>query len=155
METKTITIHGYDFRVPLRYAPGHICTLTEANVLNQKMVRNVSQIFWKRIAERGSLSLNDVGTVQNDIIDFSLSYSFGTGRDPVADEALAIAEAVVRKRIKDQKGNITDYTKASIAQQAKIVLGSSVGAEIIALARKRVVELQAAAKAVSEGGLGL
>ena len=145
-----ITINGYIFQVPSPYAVGHVCTKAEADVLNRKLHANLRANFSKEVAERmtrfgGQIESYNLAQMKNDFAEYAASYSFN-GPDPVEVEALIIAHGIVRRAIKDKGMNISDYSKAQLAEQAELLLNGNLRGEILRLARDRVTSLQAAAQ---------
>lgn len=140
----TILISGHRFSVPSPYASGHVCNAAEAEILNRKLHENLRTNFAKRIDElvlEGGCEIK----VEQEFHDYSSSYHLG-GPDPSDEEALAIARQIVRTQLKGQGHNLTDYSKASLTELAKVLLNGEAGGEIRVMAADRVRAIQKAAK---------
>lgn len=145
----TITISGYTFTVPTPFAAGHVCTEAEAGVLNRALHANLRRNFAKTVDEaredmRNGTWNGDQRTLQAAFDIFARDYQFG-GTDPVAAEALVIAEQIVRQSLRARKLNVTDYTKAQLIDQAEALLEGPQGPEIRSLAETRTKMIRNAA----------
>lgn len=148
-----ITIAGYAFKVPRPFRAGHVCTQAEAEVLNRKLHENIRGNFSKRVKEAtsGNSSLREDGILkklQTELDDYSHDYVFGG--DSIASEALVIATDIVRRAIKANGKNLSNYSKSDLASQAEVLLRGKLKDQILCMARERVSALQAAAQAELE-----
>lgn len=144
----TITISSYTFSVPRPYAAGHVCSQAEAEVLNRKLHENLRLNFGKRIAQENFGPTENgyaPAKLQSEFDSYASTYTFG-GPDPALAEASIVALDVVKRAIKARGGNVSDYSKAQLADQASAILAGPHGPDIRNMARERVTALQAAAK---------
>lgn len=139
----TITIAGKPFSVEARYAEGHTLSANEASALNQVLFENLRNNFASKAKEGADQAAFDA---------YASSYQFGvrTGgggsRDPIEQEAMSIARDTVRDAIKRAGKKLADYSAAAISAAAtKLLENESKGAEIRALAKERVAQMQEAA----------
>jgi hypothetical protein len=139
-----ITIQGHPFRVPLRYAAGHVLLENEASALNQTFHENLRNNFAKKVAEGVEAGV-PMETLQQQLDDYANDYAFGvrTGGgfrgDPVMTQAMNIAREVVRQAIKSKNLNQDEWPASKITAVAKALLdtqGENGG--IIQTARKQV-----------------
>jgi len=123
-----ITIQGQVFRVPIRYAAGHVLTEGEAGALNQTLHENLRNNFAKKVADGTEAGL-PLETLQEQLDDYASEYQFGarTGGvrgDPVMTLALNIAREMVRQVIKQKKLPDDDWPPSRITTAAKALLES-------------------------------
>ena len=143
----TITISGYAFTVPSPFAEGHVCTEAEAQVLNRAMHANLRRNFARRVEEvarRAPPMSAEIAELQAELDSLASSYRFG-GPDPSEFEALVIAEQIVRQALRNNKKNITDFSREQLTDQAKALLASPRGGEIRRLANERTKMIRQAA----------
>jgi hypothetical protein len=143
-DVATITIAGNPFTIPDRYEEGHELSAGEASALNQTLRENV----------RNNLSKKE-GLTQEAVNEYAASYQFGiraagAGRtaDPVMAEALRMARAQIKEKLKTSGKKPSDYSAEAINTAAKNALQHpQFGPPIMELARKRVAEAQSIASA--------
>lgn len=141
-----ITIQGNTFRVPLRFAAGHVLKENEAGALNQTFHENLRNNFAKKVKDAGENP--DLAALQAELDSYAESYAFGvrTGggggatRDPVMSEAMRIAKKQIGDLIRAKGGKVNDYEPAAITNAAKALLQRPEGEQIMAVARARVEE---------------
>lgn len=155
-----ITIAGKVFSVPVRYEEGHELTAGEASALNQTFHENLRNNFAKRIKEGGEAGVSDED-LQAELSKYAEDYQFGIRsgggavRDPVMAEAMNIGKAQVRAALKKKGVKITDVAGSAITDAAKKLVNHEVhGPKIMAVAKQRVAEAQAAAGADLEDLIG-
>src|SRR5262245_42373901 len=86
-----ITIKGTVFRVPIRYAAGHVLTEGEAGALNQTLHENLRNNFAKKVADGQEAGL-PVDTLQQQLDDYAAEYQFGARAGGVrGDPVLTLA----------------------------------------------------------------
>jgi len=148
-----ITIQGQTFRVPIRYAAGHVLTDGEAGALNQTLHENLRNNFAKKVSEGQEAGVPNE-TLQQQLDDYANDYQFGvrTGGggfrgDPVMTLAMGIAREMVRAAIKQKGLDQDDWPAARISQAAKQLLDSQGDdGKIIQTARRQVDAEKEAAK---------
>jgi hypothetical protein len=143
-----ITISGHTFTVPCPYSHGHVCTEAEARILNQVYHSRLRKNFADRVQPNaaGVISNELLAIYQTQLNDYANTFSL-EGSSAVDAEALTIALEVIRKSIKDRGNRIGDYTKSTLNEFARGLLSGPQGPAIIQLARRRVSEVDEAAKA--------
>jgi len=155
-----ITIQGKPFRVPVRYAAGHVLNEGEASALNQTLHENLRNNFAKKVNEGVEAGLPDE-TLQQQLDDYASDYQFGvrTGGggfrgDPVLTLAMNVAREFVRQAIKTKGLNQDDWPASKISTAAKALLDSQgENGKIVATARKQVeAEREAAKEAMASVG---
>lgn len=116
-----LTIAGKTFEAPARYEAGHVLTANEAASLNQTMLENVGNNFRKRVKD-GKETLD---TLQAAFFDYVKGYSFGvrTARtaspgDPVGAEAIRLALAFIKDKIRNGGKKVADYTTVQLNEAA-------------------------------------
>lgn len=144
MRTEEITINGHIFHVDCPYTEGHPCTATEAAILNRKLHAGLRANFSK-IMDSMVVTPETMREVSKAFSEYASTYSLN-GADPIELEARVIAEAVVRASIKAAGKNISDFSKSSISDQAKVLLRGDLAVDIYEQARVRVKAIQVAAK---------
>lgn len=147
-----ITIAGQVFNVPVRYEEGHELTAGEASALNQTYHENLRNNFAKQVKEGLESGNETVESLQSKLDTYAADYQFGvrTGggavRDPVQAEAMNIAKSHIRGALKKKGVKVTEVTASAITEAAKKLLAHEHhGHKIMALAKQRVAEAQAAA----------
>lgn len=90
---KIITIANTEYSIPQPFAEGHVCSVNEANALNQLLAENCRNNFAEKVkkAEDGNKPS------QEDFEKYVAGYEFGvrsvTSSDPVEKEMRKIVEA--------------------------------------------------------------
>jgi len=148
-----ITIQGTTFRVPIRYAAGHVLTDGEAGALNQTLHENLRNNFAKKVSEGQDAGV-PMETLQQQLDDYANDYQFGvrTGGggfrgDPVMTLAMNIAREMVRAAIKQKGLDQDQWPAARISQAAKALLDQQgEDGKIIQTARRQVDAEKEAAK---------
>lgn len=148
--TETITIAGEAFQAPVRYEEGHELTAGEASALNQTYHENLRNNFAKKVTEAKKTGAIDLAAFQAEFDTYAASYAFGvrTGgggapRDPVMSEALRIAKSMIRDALKKKGRKVSEVDASALNEKAKVLVQNK--PEILALAKQRVAEQQAAA----------
>ena len=129
-----ITIAGQTFSVPEPFAEGHTLDANEAGVLNQTYAENVRNNNASKVSEaieaakKEGAPAFDLAAMQKEIDDYTADYQFGQRRggasgDPVEREALNQAREIVRSKIREKGGKLSDYKAADITAKAQEVLG--------------------------------
>jgi hypothetical protein len=148
-----ITIQGQVFRVPIRYAAGHVLTDGEASALNQTLHENLRNNFAKKVVE-GTEAGVPLETMQQQLDDYASEYQFGvrTGGggfrgDPVMTTAMNIAREMVRQAIKLKNLPDEEWPASRISQAAKALIESQgEDGKIVTTARRQVDAEKEAAK---------
>lgn len=139
-----ITINGNTFEIPVRFGPGHVCSIGDAQVLQAKFAERIRKRFADKIGATCTAS-GHVGW-QNRIWQMAEEFVFDFD-NPVEAEAFVMAQQVVKQAIRRDKGFLKDYTQASINEAARKVLQSEAGEAIRKMAADKVAGIEAAAKA--------
>jgi hypothetical protein len=148
-----ITIQGSVFRVPIRYAAGHVLTEGEAGALNQTLHENLRNNFAKKVAE-GTEAGVPMETMQQQLDDYANDYQFGVRSggggfrgDPVMTLAMNVARELVRNAIKTKGLDTDEWPASRISQAAKALLDSQgEDGKIMQTARKTIEAEKEAAK---------
>lgn len=150
-----ITIAGLTFSVPEPFSEGHVLDANEAGVLNQTYAENIRNNQAAMVAEAKEKAEKEGGSVdlaalQSAIDDYTANYQFGQRRggasgDPVEREALNQAREIVRQKIREKGGKLSDYKAADITAKAQEVLG-----KYPQIREKARITVEAQQKAASE-----
>jgi glucuronate isomerase len=148
-----ITIQGQTFRVPLRYAAGHVLKENEAGALNQTLHENLRNNFAKKVAE-GLEANTGMEVLQQQLDDYAAEYEFGVRgggggpRDPVRTLAMNVARDLIRRTLKSKGIDLDQWPASKISQAASQLLDSQgEDGRIISHARQQVEAEKAAAQA--------
>lgn len=141
-----ITIAGKTFNAPVRYAEGHELTEGEASALNQTYHENLRNNFAKKVKEAVEAGSFDQSAMQTTFDAYAAEYAFGvrTGggggapRDPVMAEALKIAKAILKDKMKAAGKKPNDYSAEAITNAAKALIQRD--EKIMETARARISE---------------
>jgi len=145
-EIETVVINGFTFSYRKRFFPGHVCTVAEANVLNQQLKKNLRRNFAANVPAEGHVIPEGVGDViLQGFREYESTYAFG-GPDPVALEAEIIALEIVKRIIKSEGKLISNFTTDQLNELAADVLKGPHSERILAQARQRVIIIQKAAQ---------
>ena len=153
MQYDQITIQKQTFRVPVRYAAGHVLTEGEASALNQTYHENLRNNFSNKVTA-GLEADVPLETLQQQLDDYAADYQFGvrTGGggfrgDPVMTYAMNVAREMVRKYVKSKNLSADEWGAAQVSAAAKKILDQQgPDGKIITYARKQVeAEKQASA----------
>lgn len=160
--TQTVTIQGFEFSIPARYAEGHVLNANEASAMNQLFAENVRNNAASKIkkakaeaeeagtefsldADRG----DEAGSLRQEIQAYAETYEFGARVarasepvDPIQKEAYRIATDLVLGKLRDANVKKKDLADGVFDETvAKIQAGEKVQK----LAIKRVKEREALA----------
>lgn len=144
-----ITIQGETFTCIGPYNPGHVCTATEAEILNQKFRERIRAKFSQRVKDFWEKVPGWHQKLQEELDEITAGYSLN-GLDPVQIEAFCIALSIVKTNLRAAGKNVSDYARSALTTMAEEVLQGPQRGEIALMARERVVALQKAAKAELE-----
>ena len=110
--TTPITIQGHTFEAPARYAEGHVCSLNEANTLNQTLAENLRNNFASRLKKaieaseaEGGPEL-DLDALRAEFAEYAETYEFNGKRaarapvDPIEKEATKIAGQMIAEALR-------------------------------------------------------
>lgn len=147
MPTKMISIGGEKFEVTAPYAEGHVCTATEAKVLNQTRAENIGNNFRAEVKKARDEG-NGYDAVRASLSAYDAEYTFAMGgttrtpTDPVEREAQALASAAITAKLKDKGIKLKDYLAVEGNQEKydAALEKLSMQDDVIAAARKRVEE---------------
>ena len=109
----TITVSHYQFTISTPYLPGHICTETEAQLLNKYRISNLTKLIERRVQKYQKLypqeevfSFEHLEELQQEVEQDVNNYQFSF--DPLKDkistlerERLAIAKEIAIQTIPD------------------------------------------------------
>jgi len=151
-----ITIAGHTFDVPEPFSEGHVLDANEAGVLNQTYAENIRNNMASKVNDAIEESKKeggapfDLAAMQQLVDDYTADYQFGQRRggasgDPVEREALNQAREIVRQKIREKGGKLSDYKAADITAKAQEVLG-----KYPQIREKARVTVEAQQKAASE-----
>lgn len=149
-----IRIQGIDFKVPVRYAAGHVLKENEAGALNQTLHENLRNNFAKRVTD-GIEANVPKEVLQQQLDDYAADYQFGVRSgggggfrgDPVMTLAMNIARDRVRNAIKAKNLDTEEWPATRISQAAKALLDTQgEDGKIVQLARQQVEAEKASAK---------
>jgi len=152
-----ITIQGALFRVPIRYAAGHVLTEGEASALNQTLHENLRNNFARKVSE-GTEAGVPQETLQQQLDDYANDYQFGirTGGggfrgDPVMTLAMNAAREIVRQAIKVKSLDQDEWPASRISAAARALLDTQGDDGIIVKTARQTVEAErVAAKAAMD-----
>lgn len=160
--TQTVTIQGFEFSIPAKYAEGHALNANEASAMNQLFAENVRNNAASKIkkakteaeAAGNEFSLDadrgeEAGSLRQEIQDYAETYEFGARVarasepvDPIQKEAYRIATDLVLGKLRDNNMKKKDLADGVFDETvAKIQAGEKVQK----LAIKRVKEREALA----------
>jgi hypothetical protein len=154
-----ITIQSKVFRVPIKYAAGHVLKDNEAGALNQTFHENLRNNFASKVRDGVEAGLDDQ-TLQQQLDDYASTYEFGvrgaggTRGDPVITLAMNLARELIRRAIKNNKLNEEDWPATRVTQAARQLLDSQGDdGSLVKTARRQVeAEKAAAESAMKEAG---
>jgi hypothetical protein len=155
-DREELTIQGLDFTAAPRFAEGHVLTANEANALNQTFFENLRNNFAGRVKkvkeEHGENIESVMDELQGEFDTYAEAYEFGVRKtaapkDPVTAKALVLAKQAIRTAIQASGAKVKDYTAEAIEEAAANYLKTEAGAELLEVAKARIAEEQAAAKA--------
>jgi hypothetical protein len=145
-----ITIQSKVFRVPIKYAAGHVLKENEAGALNQTFHENLRNNFATRVRDGVEAGLDDK-TLQQQLDDYAATYEFGvrggggTRGDPVLTLAMNLARELIRKAIKNNKLNEEEWPATRVTQAARQLLDSQGEDGSLIKAARRQLEAEKAA----------
>lgn len=125
---RSVTIQGYDFKIPCPYAEGMTLTIAQAGVLNQTLAENVRNAWADRIKKLKETATDDSPldqkAVQGQIEEFLEDYEFGVRRgrapaDPVEREKMVIARDIVKAALRKQDFKISEIPADEINRLAE------------------------------------
>lgn len=140
-----ITIQGKTFRVPIRYAAGHVLTEGEAGALNQTLHENLRNNFASKVRDGDEAGVPQE-TLQQQLDDYASEYAFGQRGggggfrgDPVMSLAMSVSRELVRKAIKEKNLDQDEWPASRITTAAKALLDSQgPDGKIVSTARRTV-----------------
>ena len=103
-----ITIQGETFSCPVPFAEGHVCTLHEANALNQLTKENVRNNFAPRV-KAGKENSTDPAQIASDFEAYVVGYEFGERKGGGPQER--VLECDVPPRCRDRGEQIIQPVK--------------------------------------------
>lgn len=144
--TGSFVIQGVTFSIVKPFAEGHVCSASEAGVLNQTLAENVRNNLSTRVKavqdkakEEGKPF--DQKAMQAEIEKYIEEYDFGVRRgrgpvDPVDREALIIATEEVKNALRENGFKIAEFDTAQIRSLAEDTIEQNPA--IMKLAKTRV-----------------
>lgn len=152
MSTEEITIQGYVYKAPMRYAAGHALKENEAVALNQLLHNNLRNNFGQKVtkakkdAEANGKQI-DAAALQTQWDEFAARYEFGTraGKggttpaDPAEHLALVRAKDIVRRAAKEKD---LKWSAAQIDEAASQLLAKQGPSGTLITAAKQQVEAE-------------
>lgn len=154
-----ITIQGKTFRVPMKYAAGHVLKDNEAGALNQTFHENLRNNFANKVRDGEEAGVG-LDVLQQQLDDYAASYEFGVRGgggvrgDPVRTLAMNITRNLIRQKIKENKLSEDDWPAERVTQAARQLLDAQgEDGKIMQMARQQVeAEKAAANEAMQEAG---
>lgn len=148
-----ITIQGTVFKVPIRYAAGHVLTEGEASALNQTFHENLRNNFASKVRDGVEAGL-PIETIQQQLDDYASDYQFGQRGggggfrgDPVMTLAMNIAREMVRNAVKTKGLDAEDWPASRVSQAARALIDSQgESGKIVETARKQIEQERLAAQ---------
>lgn len=142
----SVIIQAKSFEIPKPFAEGHVCTSSDAGVLNQTVAENTRNNFADRVKKAVEAAQSegiefDLKKMQAEIDEYLETYEFGVRRgrgpaDPVEREALNIAKDIVRKAIREKGMKLGDIDVENINKLAEQVVAEN--PEVSKEAKRRV-----------------
>lgn len=153
-ETPTLIL-GISFQCPAPYQAGHVCTASEARVLNSELAENVRNNFTKRVkavktAHGGNPPPHQLLALRAEFAAYAAQYAFGSGKstrgsnDPVLRQALEIARPLARNMWRE-KGLDPKHDQEGFNGLVAQIASSP---RVLAEAQRRVDAVQAVASSV-------
>ncbi len=153
-ETKTVTIQGEEFALPVRYVEGHTLNAIEAKVLSQTWMENIRNNTAKYLKDAADPETDTTMEQAREAVmvvaaryEFTAAAAAGTRSSytPEQKEARSIARAGIKAQLAEQGKKISDVDKDALA--AAIQTASELD-HIVKLAKKRVKEATAASDGI-------
>lgn len=122
--TGSFAIQSKTFQIPKPFPEGHVCTLSEAGVLNQILAENTRNNWAARIKKDVEEGTFDQAKMQAEIDEYLENYEFGVRRgrgpsDPVEREALNMAKETVKTAIREKGYKLADIDTSRINELAE------------------------------------
>ncbi len=137
----TMKIGSLTLTLPSPYSSGHVCSSVEARVLNNEHNRRLRRNIKTRCAEA------EAGTdLQLQLTAYIRGYTLDGG-DPINPIARELALSIVRHAVKANGKPLGHYSKAALKAEAEKLLKGPQASHILALAKRRLREIQDAAQA--------
>ncbi len=129
------------FNIPKPYAEGHVCTNSEAGVLNQILAENTRNNWSGRVKKEVEEGTFDQAKMQAEIDEYLENYDFGLRRgrgpsDPVEREALNMSKEIVRNALREKGYKLADVAAEDINRLAEEAIAAN--PDITKEAKRRV-----------------
>ena len=139
--TGAFAIQGKSFNIPKPFTEGHLCSNSEAGVLNQILAENTRNNWASRIKKEVEEETFDQSKMQAEIDEYLENYDFGVRRgrgpsDPVEREALNMAKEIVRNALREKGFKLGDVAVEDINRLAEEAIASN--PDITKEAKRRV-----------------
>lgn len=139
--TGSFAIQGKAFQIPKPFNDGHVCTSSEAGVLNQILAENTRNNWASRIKKDLEEGTFDQTKIQAEIDEYLENYEFGVRRgrgpsDPVEREALNMAKDIVKVALRENNHKLSDVAAEDINRLAEEAVAAN--PDITKEAKRRV-----------------
>jgi hypothetical protein len=115
MQTKSLTICGFNLLAPLRYTPGEPLGENEASTLNSLLHKDVAGKV-KVLIEKGEVAEGDIQAKFNELASaFQFTKQIRLGPDPVRKEAQKIARPLLEKALAKRGTDISQFSEDKLA----------------------------------------
>ena len=129
------------FQIPKPFNEGHVCTTSEAGVLNQILAENTRNNWATRVKKETEKATFDQTKMQAEIDEYLENYEFGARRgrgpsDPIEREALNMAKEIVRGALREKGFKLADVSVEDINRLAEEAVAAN--PDIMKEAKRRV-----------------
>lgn len=139
--TGAFIIQQKTFQIPRPFSEGHVCTNSEAGVLNQILAENTRNNWSDRVKKAVEDESFDQAKMQAEIDEYLENYDFGVRRgrgptDPVEREALNMAKDIVKNALREKGFKLADVDTDDINRLAEEAVAAN--PDITKEAKRRV-----------------
>lgn len=130
--TDSFIIQDHSFSIPKPFSEGHVCTGSEAGVLNQTLAENIRNNLASRVKKvdeenEKTGATFDQASMQAEVDQYVEGYEFGVRRgrgptDPTEREALNMAKEHVKEALRKTGHKLADVEAADITRLAEQVV---------------------------------
>lgn len=140
-----LKIQELSFNIPQPFGEGHVCTTSEAGVLNQTLAENTRNNWADRVKKAKEEATDeapfDHAKMQAGIDEYLEDYAFGVRRgrgpsDPIERETLTIAKDVVKTALREKGFKLGDISPEDINRLADELIAAN--SDIAKEAKRRV-----------------
>ena len=139
--TGAVIIQGKSFQIPRPFSESHVCTSSEAGVLNQILAENTRNNWGDRVKKAVADESFDQAKMQAEIDEYLENYDFGVRRgrgptDPIEREALNMAKDIVKNALREKGFKLADVDTDDINRLAEEAVAAN--PDITKEAKRRV-----------------